>query len=245
MSFMKPVLEIKDLKKSFGAKMVHQGITLQINKAETVGLLGNSGTGKSVLLRCVIGLETMDDGEVWFNNQRIDLFEEEELFQIRTKISYAFQSGALFDSLSVYENIAYPVREHLKLKPVDEESKVKDVLKLVRLEEASELYPSDLSGGMQKRAGLARAMILSPEIILYDEPTAGLDPINVDNVLDIMKNFKSRGIAGIFVTHDIPAAKKVCDRLLLIHNGRIHFSGTVEEFESSQDPVVKNFPMSH
>jgi phospholipid/cholesterol/gamma-HCH transport system ATP-binding protein len=242
---MDAILTIKHLKKSFGTKAVHRDINFQIHPSETVGLLGNSGTGKSVLLRCLIGLETMDDGEVWFHKRRIDLLQEEELFDIRTKISYAFQSGALFDSMSVYENIAYPVREHLKLSPEQEKERIMDVLKLVRMEEAAELYPSDLSGGMQKRAGLARAMVLSPEVILYDEPTAGLDPVNVENVLEIMKSFKKRGVAGIFVTHDIPAAKKVCDRLLLVDSGKIVFSGTICEFEASQDPVVQKFQITN
>jgi phospholipid/cholesterol/gamma-HCH transport system ATP-binding protein len=238
------ILKVSHLKKSFGSKTVHRDINFTLNKSETVGLLGNSGTGKSVLLRCIIGLETMDDGEVYFHHDRIDLLQEENLFSIRTKISYAFQSGALFDSLTVYENIAYPVREHLRVSESEEKTLVMDVLKLVRMDEAAELFPSDLSGGMQKRAGLARAMVLKPEIILYDEPTAGLDPVNVENVLEIMKSFKARGVAGIFVTHDIPAAKKVCDRLLLVDNGKIVFSGNIKQFEESQDPIVLKFNQS-
>jgi phospholipid/cholesterol/gamma-HCH transport system ATP-binding protein len=136
------------------------------------------------------------------------------------------------------------VREHLKLSAAEEEKLVMDVLRLVRMEDAAHLFPSDLSGGMQKRAGLARAMVLKPEIILYDEPTAGLDPVNVENVLDIMNTFKKRGVGGIFVTHDIPAAKKVCDRLLLVDSGKIVFSGGIREFEESTDPVVQKFNMA-
>ena len=238
---MQQILQVKDLKKSFGSKSVHNGVNFELYKGETVGLLGNSGTGKSVLLRCLIGLETMDDGEVWFEKKRIDLLNEAQILKIRTRISYAFQSGALFDSLSVYDNIAYPVREHLKMNETEESHKVHEMLRLVRLDESAKLFPSDLSGGMQKRAGLARAMVLSPDIILYDEPTAGLDPDNVENVLEIMRTFKSRGVAGIFVTHDIPAAKKVCDRLLIIDHGQIAFSGSITEFENSTNPFVKRF----
>ncbi|MFP5489930.1 MAG: ABC transporter ATP-binding protein [Bacteriovoracia bacterium] len=238
---MQQILQVKDLKKSFGSKSVHNGVNFVLHKGETVGLLGNSGTGKSVLLRCLIGLETMDDGEVWFEKKRIDLLNEAQILKIRTRISYAFQSGALFDSLSVYDNIAYPVREHLKMNETEESHKVHEMLRLVRLDESAKLFPSDLSGGMQKRAGLARAMVLSPDIILYDEPTAGLDPDNVENVLEIMRTFKSRGVAGIFVTHDIPAAKKVCDRLLIIDHGQIAFSGSITEFENSTNPFVKRF----
>lgn len=241
---METVLRVKGLKKKFGPKVVHRDITFNLQKGETVGLLGNSGTGKSVMLRCLIGLETMDDGEVWFKDQRIDLLKEHELYQLRTQISYAFQSGALFDSLTVYENIAYPLREHRKLSDDTEAQEVAKVLKLVRMEEAGELFPSNLSGGMQKRVGLARSVVLKPDIILYDEPTAGLDPVNVDNVLEIMRTFKAQGMAGIFVTHDILAATKVCDRLLIIDEGKIAFSGGIEEFERSSDPVVKRFQLT-
>jgi phospholipid/cholesterol/gamma-HCH transport system ATP-binding protein len=238
---METILEVKHLKKTFGDKTVHRDVTFSLHRGEILGLLGNSGTGKSVMLRCLIGLETMDDGEVWFQKKRIDLLHEEALFTIRTKLSYAFQSGALFDSMSVYDNIAYPVREHLRLTDEEEHKRVHDILKLVHLPEAGALYPSDLSGGMQKRAGLARAMVLSPDVILYDEPTAGLDPVNVENVLEIMRSFRSRGTAGIFVTHDIPAAQKVCDRLMVIDEGKIAFQGTIDEFTHSTNPVVQRF----
>lgn len=240
---MEKVLRVKGLRKSFGPKTIHRDITFDLHKGETVGLLGNSGTGKSVMLRCLIGLDTMDDGEVWFQDKRIDLLEEHQLYKIRTRISYAFQSGALFDSLSVYDNIAYPIREHLGLPEAEEAKMVDEVLKLVRMQEATQLFPSNLSGGMQKRAGLARAVVLRPEIILYDEPTAGLDPVNVENVLEIMRSFKEKGMAGIFVTHDILAATKVCDRLLIIDEGRIAFNGNIKEFEQSQDPVVRRFQL--
>jgi phospholipid/cholesterol/gamma-HCH transport system ATP-binding protein len=238
---MENILEIKHLKKSFGDKVVHRDVSFGIQKGEIVGLLGNSGTGKSVMLRCLVGLETMDDGEVWFQKKRIDLLSEEAMFKIRTKISYAFQSGALFDSMSVYDNIAYPLREHQKLTIEEEEKRVQDILTLVHLKDSGTLFPSDLSGGMQKRAGLARAMVLSPDVILYDEPTAGLDPVNVENVLEIMRSFRERGAAGIFVTHDIPAAQKVCDRMMVIDSGKIAFQGTVQEFDHSNDPVVQKF----
>lgn len=240
---MEIVLKVKGLKKKFADKVIHRDITFNLHKGETVGLLGNSGTGKSVMLRCLIGLETMDDGEVWFLGNRIDLLAEHQLYKIRTQMSYAFQSGALFDSLSVYDNIAYPIREHLNLPEAEEAKMVDEVLKLVRMQETASLFPSNLSGGMQKRAGLARAVVLRPEIILYDEPTAGLDPVNVENVLDVMRSFKAKGMAGIFVTHDILAATKVCDRLLIIDEGKIAFSGTVDEFEHSSDPIVKRFQL--
>lgn len=238
---MEKLLDVKNVRKSFGAKKIHQGVSFSLYKGETIGLLGNSGTGKSVLLRSIIGLEEIDSGEIYYREVRIDQLEEEDLFQVRTKVSYSFQSGALFDSICVFENVAYPLIEHTDLKEKELEDRVMEILKTVNMAEARELMPSDLSGGMQKRVGLARSMALNPEVLLYDEPTAGLDPVNVELVLDIMNKFKQKGFSGIFVTHDIPAAKKICDRLLILKDGVVYFSGTVEEFETSEDPFIKSF----
>jgi phospholipid/cholesterol/gamma-HCH transport system ATP-binding protein len=238
---MEPILTLRNIKKSFDDKIIHQGVAFDLYPSETLGLLGNSGTGKSVLLRSIIGLEYIDEGEIYFKNNRIDLLSERNMYPIRTKISYAFQNGALFDSVNVFENLAYPLFEHTKLDESSIYKKVMDALKVVNMEHAASLMPSDLSGGMQKRVGLARSMILNPDIILYDEPTAGLDPVNVENVLDIMAEVKSRGISGIFVTHDIPAAKKICDRLIILDNGIVAFNGNVKEFEESKSKIVKRF----
>ena len=235
------ILEIKNVYKSFDDKEVHKGVSFYLKAGETIGLLGPSGTGKSVLLRAIIGLEEIDSGEIWFHEQRIDTLPESRLYQVRTKISYSFQSGALFDSISVFENIAYPLFEHTKLSEKEIEIRVMEMLKTVNMEEARDLMPSDLSGGMQKRVGLARAMVINPEILLYDEPTAGLDPINVEMVLEVMKRFKTKGVSGIFVTHDIPAARKICDRLLILKDGKIGFNGSIEEFDKSEDPFVQTF----
>lgn len=235
------ILKVRKIEKSFEGKLVHRGVSFGLRKGETLGLLGHSGSGKSVLLRSLIGLEEIDSGEIFYRDQRIDHLDEEDFYPIRTKISYAFQSGALFDSISVFENVAYPLFEHTKLSEDEIEVKVMDILRMVNMEDSRDLMPSDLSGGMQKRVGLARSMALSPEILLYDEPTAGLDPVNVELVLDIMKKFQARGFSGIFVTHDIPAAKKICDRMLILKDGVIHFEGTPEEFDASQDPYIKSF----
>lgn len=235
------ILDVRNVFKSFEDKEIHRGVTFSVEVGETVGLLGNSGTGKSVLLRSIIGLESIDGGEILFHKKRIDDLKEQQLYPIRTKISYAFQSGALFDSINVFENIAYPLFEHTKLSEGEIEEKVMSILKIVNMENAAELMPSDLSGGMQKRVGLARSMILNPEILLYDEPTAGLDPVNVEMVLEVMNRFKRQGLSGIFVTHDIPAAKKICDRILILKEGQIGFNGTIEEFERSNDPFVRSF----
>lgn len=242
---MNTILEIKNLKKYFGDKKVHQGVSFKLQEGETIGLLGNSGTGKSVLLRSIIGLEQIDDGEIFLHQSRIDDLSEQELYAVRKKISYAFQTGALFDSLSVFENIAYPLFEHTKLSEEEIEKKIVEILKVINMEESINLMPSDLSGGMQKRVGLARAMINHPEILLYDEPTAGLDPVNVEMVIDVMARFKERGISGILVTHDIPVAKKICDRILILNDGVIRFQGTIKEFETSTDTFVQSFLTTH
>ena len=241
---MEKLLEIKNLTKKFDEKEVHNGVNFSLFKGETIGLLGNSGTGKSVLLRSLIGLEEIDSGEIYYRDFRIDQLKEQELIEIRTKVSYSFQNGALFDSVSVFENVAYPLFEHTKLSEKEIESRVIEVLSLVNMVEAKDLMPSDLSGGMQKRVGLARSMALNPEVLLYDEPTAGLDPVNVELVLSIMNEFKKRGFSGIFVTHDIPAAKKICDRLLILKDGKIYFDGKITDFENSNDPFIKSFSSS-
>ena len=241
---MEKLLEIKNLTKKFDEKEVHSGVNFSLFKGETIGLLGNSGTGKSVLLRSLIGLEEIDSGEIYYRHHRIDQLKEHELVEVRTKVSYSFQNGALFDSVSVFENVAYPLFEHTKLSEKEIESRVMEILGLVNMLEAKDLMPSDLSGGMQKRVGLARSMALNPEVLLYDEPTAGLDPVNVELVLSIMNEFKKRGFSGIFVTHDIPAAKKICDRLLILKDGKIYFDGKVNDFENSNDPFIKSFSSS-
>lgn len=238
---MESILEVKNVFKSFEGKEVHRGVSFALQEGETLGLLGPSGTGKSVLLRSLIGLDVIDEGEIIYRGKRIDLFSEKQFCQVRTKISYSFQNGALFDSISVFENVAYPLFEHTKLKEHEVEKKVMEILEVVNMADARDLKPSDLSGGMQKRVGLARSMALQPDILLYDEPTAGLDPINVEMVLEVMKKFKAQGFSGVFVTHDIPAALKICDRVVILKQGKVGFTGTIKEFENSNDPFVQSF----
>lgn len=242
---MKKILELKNIHKAFGEKRIHQGVNLSLHQGESLGLLGGSGTGKSVLLRSIIALEKIDSGNIVFHDQHIEhMNNENELAKLRTTISYSFQSGALFDSLNVFDNIAYPLLEHTSLSFKEIQNKVAEVLKLIDLEGIEGLMPSDLSGGMQKRVGMARAMVLEPEIILYDEPTAGLDPANIENVVDLMLKLKSRGQSSILVTHDIPSSIRFCDRILILKDGKIYFNGTPEEFSSSDDPNVLSFAQS-
>ena len=238
---MEEILKIQHIQKAFGPLIVHRDVNFSLIRGEMVGLLGGSGTGKSVLLRSLIGLEHIDHGKIVFHQKEIQDLEEEELYKIRTQISYSFQSGALFDSETVFENIAFPLFEHTQLSDTEIEKKVADVLGLIGMKGKELLMPADLSGGIQKRVGMARSMILEPDIILYDEPTAGLDPTNTQNVLNIMQALKERGIAGIFVTHDIPAALKVCDRILILKDGVIVYEGTPQEMVNTDNPLVKEF----
>lgn len=235
------ILNINDIHKSFGQNHIHQGISFNLKKGESLGLLGGSGTGKSVLLRSIIGLENIDRGSISYHDERIDHLNETKLVPFRLKISYAFQSGALFDSINVFDNIAYPLYEHTKLSHAEIAEKVNHLLGLIDLKDKGALMPSDLSGGMKKRVGMARSMILNPEIVLYDEPTAGLDPENTKNVIRIMKEFKKKGQSSIFVTHDIPAAIEFCDRLIVLSAGKIIFEGTPDAFLNCDNEIVKKF----
>ena len=234
-------LELKNIEKSFGEKHVHQGVSFQLRKGEILGLFGGSGTGKSVVLRSIIGLEKPDKGQIIFENADITQFNENQLIPVRTKIAYVFQNGALFDSLTVEENLAYPLKEHCKLTPEQIHQKVEEMLELIDMKGSNNLLPNELSGGMQKRAGLARATIIDPKIILFDEPTAGLDPVNTRRLVANIHKLKQRGITGIFVTHDIPAALDLCDRIAILSKGKIHVIDTVENIKHSSDPLVKSF----
>lgn len=237
---MNPViLEIKNLHKSFGPKVVHQDISFNLRKGECLGLLGGSGTGKSVILRALIGLEKIDSGKIIFEGKEIQNYTEEEWLVIREKISYVFQNGALFDSLNVKENLAYPLREHFNLSEKEITEKITKLLNDIGLENTEYLYPAELSGGMQKRVGLLRSIIFSPEIILFDEPTAGLDPFNTLNIQKTILKMKALGFTSIFVSHDMPTALAVCDRILLIKNGRIAEEALPEDIESSNSSLRK------
>jgi phospholipid/cholesterol/gamma-HCH transport system ATP-binding protein len=239
-----PILEVKHLKKSFGGKVLHKDINFQLNKGETLALLGGSGTGKSVLLRSLIGLEDIDSGEIIYHNSPIQNSNENQWNQIRKELSYSFQSGALFDSLTVYENLSYPLREHTKMKHEEIDQKVSTILEKIDLPNKGHLMPADLSGGMQKRIGMARSIMLDPEIVLFDEPTAGLDPKNKYNIINLIKDLKKNGLTSIFVSHDIPSTLELCDRILVLSDGIILFSGNREDFLNSQNKVIQNFIMT-
>lgn len=235
------IIEVKNFYKSFGSKAVHKGVTFRVKEGECLGLLGGSGTGKSVILRSLIGLEKADEGNIIVDGVDITHMNESELLPVRIKVAYAFQGGALFDSMSVYENLAYPLREHTKLKEHEIRKRILDILEEFGLEGNQDLFPASLSGGMQKRVGLARAIIINPKIVLYDEPTAGLDPYNTKKIQDMILALKKKGVTSILVTHDMPSAFAVCDRIAMLMNGRIVSQGTREELESSHGGIIHKF----
>jgi len=238
---MNVALDIKDIHKAFGEKKIHKGVSFQLFKGEILALFGGSGTGKSVILRLIIGLEKPDSGSIMFQDQDLTKLSERKLYGVRQKIGYVFQNGALFDSLNVEENLAYPLIEHTNLSREQIRAKVNAMLELIDMKGSNKLLPAELSGGMQKRAGLARATILEPHVILFDEPTAGLDPVNTKRLLHNIHTLKKTGITGIFVTHDIPSAIDIADRIAILYDGRIHVIDTVENIKKSEDPLVQSF----
>jgi phospholipid/cholesterol/gamma-HCH transport system ATP-binding protein len=235
------LIEIKNFRKSFGSKIVHEDVTFYVKKGECVGLVGGSGAGKSVILRSLIGLEKPDSGSIEIDGIDITKLSENSLIKIRKKVAYAFQGGALFDSQSVFDNLAYPLREHTGLS--ESEIKEKIILQLTEfgLVDALDLYPSELSGGMQKRVGLARAMMLEPEILLYDEPTAGLDPYNTKKIQELILRLKSKGVTSILVTHDMPTAIAVCDKFAFLKNKCIAEQGTISQLTENKNSLIHQF----
>jgi len=240
MASVEPLLKVVGFTKSFGAKVVHKGLDFDLYPREVVSLIGGSGSGKSVLLRAMIGLEAPDSGHIYFKGKDVSDLTEAQWREVRLNIAYAFQGGALFDSMTVEENILYPLDAHTKLSRKEKQVKIDEILELLGLKGANELFPSDLSGGMQKRAGLARALILDPEVILYDEPTAGLDPFNTRNIQEIICDLKAAGRAGILVTHDMPTVFATSERMALLLGGKIAIAGRVEDLREGND-LVKSF----
>lgn len=236
------IIDIKDVYKSFGPKEVHSGLTLAIRKGESITVLGGSGSGKSVLLKEITGLLKPEAGDVIVEGENIVPMEERELVNIRKKMGMLFQGAALFDSLTVEENIAYPLRENTDYP----EDKIREVvatnLELVGLPDIQDKMPADLSGGMKKRVGLARAMAMNPKILLYDEPTTGLDPPNISRINQLIRDMQAQfGITGVIITHDVKSAFEVSDRVAFLYHGKIIFTGTVEEAENTDIEILSDF----
>lgn len=235
------VIEVNNFAKSFDGVTVHKQVSFKVQKGECLGLVGGSGVGKSVVLRSLIGLEKPDSGEIKIDGEEISRYSEDQLIPIRKKVAYVFQNGALFDSMSVYENLAYPLREHTKMSEAEIGQRIHEQLDEFGLVEAEYKSPAQLSGGMQKRVGLARSIIIGPEVILYDEPTAGLDPFNTVKIQEMIIRLKQKGATSVFVSHDIPSIFAVCDRIALLLDGRIAAVGTPDELRQDPDGVLQSF----
>jgi len=237
-----PFIEFINVEKSFREKKVIDHLSLGIEKGETLTILGGSGTGKTVLLKILLGLMKPDGGKVLFEGKNVVTMEEEELLLVRRRVGMLFQGGALFDSLSVAENIAYPLREHFRHSEAEIDKIVAKKLELVGLPGIEGMVPDSLSGGMKKRVALARAIATDPEVLLYDEPTTGLDPINTHRINKLIRDLQQKlNVTSIVVTHDINSAFMISNRLALLHNGKIAFVGTKEEVERSNSPLIMEF----
>ncbi len=237
------IITIKNLTKKFGKLTVLDDISLTIEKGKTTVIIGPSGCGKTVLIKHIIVLLRPNKGEVYFHNQRIDDMNERQLAAVRTQMGYLFQSGALFDSMTIEENIIFPLQQHSKIKDREKLNAIaKEKLSLIGLDGYQEYYPAKLSGGQKKRVALARAIALEPEVILYDEPTTGLDPIRSDIINElIIKLKKDIGVTSIAVTHDMKSAYKIADRIIMLHKGKIEADGDAAAIQNSKSEVVQRF----
>ena len=238
----KSFIECRNLYKSFGKKGVLQGVDLAVERGETMVILGGSGSGKTVLLKHMNGLVGPESGEVFLDGMEISRMEEDDLTEVRKKVAMVFQGCALFDSMTIEENIAYPLQEHTAMSPKEIRSRMREALSLVGLEGSEELYPAEMSGGMKKRAALARALVLRPEALLYDEPTTGLDPMMTHRINRLIRELQNKlAVTSIVVTHDLQSAFVVADRLAFLQKGKIRFVGTREEFQASTDLALHEF----
>ena len=236
------MIEIQDVSKAFEGHAVLDHVRLTINTGETMVIIGRSGSGKSVLLKHMIGLTKPDAGAVLIDGVEISTLSGQALDQLRMKFGMLFQGAALFDSMTTFENVAFPLREHATMAPEAITQRVHECLGVVGLEQADELYPSELSGGMRKRVGLARALAMNPEIVLYDEPTTGIDPIMGDIINELIIALRDKlKVTSVVVTHDMRSAYKVADRIAMLYNGKIVEVGSPEAIRGSANPVVQQF----
>jgi phospholipid/cholesterol/gamma-HCH transport system ATP-binding protein len=236
------MIEIINLHKSFGTLQVLRGVSLKVEKGESMTVIGGSGSGKSVLLKHIIGLLFPDNGRVIIEGQVLNDLDEYELNEMRKKFGMLFQGAALFDSLTVWENVGFGLKQHTKLSDKEIRKIATEKLALVGLKDVEDKMPSELSGGMKKRVGLARAIAMDPAIILYDEPTTGLDPIMADAINDLIIDLRKKlGVTSVAITHDMHSAYKISDRIAMLYKGQILEVGTPDEIKATQDPVVHQF----
>jgi phospholipid/cholesterol/gamma-HCH transport system ATP-binding protein len=239
---MEKAIRIENLAKSFGKKRVLNGVSLDVSRGESVVVIGQSGCGKSVLLKHLNRLLRPDSGAVYVDGRDIGVMKSDELFEMRKKIGMLFQSAALLDSLTVAENVGIGLREGWKYSSAEIKDIVQEKLELVGMAGTGNIHPSDLSGGMRKRVGLARAIATNPEILLYDEPTTGLDPITSDLINDLMISLRNKlDVTSVAVTHDMTSAYKIADRIVMLYNGKVEYEGTPEQVRNSNNAVVDQF----
>ena len=237
-----PMIAVRSLAKKIGEQEILRGVNLEVRNGETLAIIGRSGGGKSVFLKHLVGLMEPNSGEIWIQGQNIIGLTERQLGEIRKKIGILFQGGALFDSMTVADNIAFPLREAGERNPRVLREKVGQMLEVMEMEGQEEKMPESLSGGMKKRVGLARAIIRRPSCVLYDEPTAGLDPVVADSINRLIRRLQKRfGMTSLVVTHDMKSAFDVADRIAYLHEGRVYFHGTPSELQQSTDRLIQDF----
>ncbi len=237
------IIDIKNLKKSFGDQKVLDGVTLQLHENENLVVLGKSGSGKSVLIKCIVSLLQHDEGTITVGKHELTDINEDDLIEVRKRIGFLFQGAALYDSMTVRENLTFALtRLKEKFSKKEITTKIEEALENVSLPDSIDKMPSELSGGMKKRIGLARTLVVNPKIILYDEPTTGLDPITSDEISNLINDTKVKfKNSSIIITHDIKCVKTVADRIIMIKDGKVYKEGSLEEFTNDNDPYIKSF----
>ena len=236
------LIELRNVSKRFGKLIVLDGVTLSIDAGRSIVVIGPSGTGKSVLLKHIVGLLKPDEGEVWFDGQRVDELDETSLMKIRLRFGFLFQMGALFDSQTVTENVGFPLVEHTQKNADEIATIVREKLAMVGLPDLGGKLPGQLSGGQRKRVALARAIALDPQVMLYDEPTTGLDPVRADIINELIVRLNERlRVTSITVTHDMASAFKIADRVVMLQQGKIIFDGSPQQLQNAEEPIVNRF----
>lgn len=237
-----PILEFRGVRKAFGAREVLTGIDLAVDRGEVMFIIGTSGVGKSVTIKHVIGLLRVDHGEIWFNGERIDVLDERAFYPIRKRVGMVFQNSTLFDSMTLRENVALPLRKHQGMRQKQALVEAARRLEQVHMHDFMDRYPAELSDGMRKRAAIARTLTLEPEVVLFDEPTTGLDPVSARRVDKLIRQLAEElEVTCVVVSHDLTSIFTISDRIAFVYQGRIHLCGTAEDFRQSADPVVQQF----
>jgi len=235
-------IRVANIHKSFGENRVLQGANLEVRRGESMVVIGGSGSGKTVLIKCIIGLIQPDEGEIYVDGEEISSLSEREMNEVRKKFGMLFQGGALFDSLTVWENVGFGLRQHRRLGDEEIRKIASEKLALLGLKNIEDIMPAELSGGMKKRVSLARAIAMEPQILLYDEPTTGIDPVMADAINELIIRMRDHlNMTSIAITHDMTSAYKIADRIAMLYQGKIIEVGTPEEIRSSTDPIVQQF----